>query len=156
MKQQSSFRGSDPHPVARQNPRVRLVTRPERSDDASRPIAHKKSSNCCTIQVLVGWRVTFRCGICRRSWLVIKEAVENVEGDRRNGEEVHGRKGFTVIAKKLSHRLAGSGSQGAHFVQRETLRSDTSKPSTSNSPWMRGAPQLGFSAPFGRSDPEPA
>jgi hypothetical protein len=26
------------------------------------------------------------------------------------------------------------------------LRSDTSKPSMSGSPWMRGAPQVGFSA----------
>jgi hypothetical protein len=28
------------------------------------------------------------------------EAVENLEGDRRNGEEVHGRNGFPVIAKE--------------------------------------------------------
>jgi hypothetical protein len=29
-----------------------------------------------------------------------KEAVEKVEGDGRNGEVVHGGKGFPVIAKK--------------------------------------------------------
>jgi hypothetical protein len=35
---------------------------------------------------------------------------------------------------------------GARFIQREIVRSEMSNPSISSSPWMRGAPQVGFSA----------
>ena len=48
--------------------------------------------------------------------------------------------------RKASHRLAGSGSRGARHIQREIVRSETSKPSMRSSPWMRGAPQVGFPA----------
>ena len=41
--------------------------------------------------------------------------------------------------------MAGSGSLGARFIQREMVRSETSKPSIRSSPWMRGAPHIGFS-----------
>src|SRR5713226_955045 len=75
-----------------------------------------------------------------------EEAVEKTEGDRRNGEEIHGGDGFTMMRRKAKHRRPGSGSLGARFIQREMLRSDTSKPSIRSSPWMRGAPQVGFSA----------
>ena len=51
-----------------------------------------------------------------------------------------------MIAKKGQPAPGRSESLGARFIQRETLRSDTSKPSMSSSPWMRGAPQVGFSA----------
>lgn len=37
----------------------------------------------------------------------------------------------------------GASSLGARFIQREMLRSNTSKPSMSRSLWMRGAPQVG-------------
>ena len=36
-----------------------------------------------------------------------KEAVENAEGDGRNGEEVHGGKGFPVIAQKTEPSSCG-------------------------------------------------
>src|SRR5205807_9620563 len=39
-----------------------------------------------------------------------------------------------------------SGSLGARFIQREIVRSETSKPNMRSSPWMRGAPHVGFSA----------
>ena len=48
--------------------------------------------------------------------------------------------------RKASQRLAGSGSLGARFIQREIVLSERSKPSMRSSPWIRGAPQVGFSA----------
>ena len=48
--------------------------------------------------------------------------------------------------RKARQRLAGSESLGACFIQREIVRSEMSKPSMSSSPWMRGAPQVVFSA----------
>jgi hypothetical protein len=50
------------------------------------------------------------------------------------------------LRRKASQRLAGSGALGARFIQREIVLSETSKPSMRSSPWMRGAPQPGFSA----------
>jgi hypothetical protein len=44
--------------------------------------------------------VTFTCRIWRRSWLIIKEAVQQVKPDRRDGEEIHGRNAVAVIAHK--------------------------------------------------------
>jgi hypothetical protein len=49
------------------------------------------------------------------------------------------------LRRKVSQRLAGSGSLGARFIQREIVRSETSKPSMRSSPWMRGAPHVEFS-----------
>lgn len=43
-------------------------------------------------------------------------------------------------------RFAGSGFRGTFLVQRSTVRSETSKPSIFNSPWIRGASQVRFSA----------
>src|ERR1700693_2021116 len=48
--------------------------------------------------------------------------------------------------RKASQRLAGSGSLGARFIQREIVLSERSKPSMRISPCIRGAPQVGFSA----------
>src|SRR5258708_3728329 len=47
--------------------------------------------------------------------------------------------------RNASQRLSGSGSLGARFIQREIVLSQRSKPSIRSSPWMRGAPQVGFS-----------
>jgi hypothetical protein len=55
--------------------------------------------------------------------------------------------------RNASQRLADSGSLGARFIQREIVRSETSKPSMRSSPWMRGAPRLGSRRPSGRSTP---
>src|ERR1035437_9892112 len=48
--------------------------------------------------------------------------------------------------RKAGQRRAGSGLRVARFTQRETVRSEMPKPSLSSSPWMRGAPHVGFSA----------
>src|SRR4051794_15871221 len=50
------------------------------------------------------------------------------------------------LLRKAAHRLAGSGHLGALRIQRNTVRSERSKPSIFNSPWMRGAPHVEFSA----------
>src|SRR5260370_1489711 len=49
------------------------------------------------------------------------------------------------FCRKVCQCLADSGFFGALLTHRETARSERSKPSLSNSPWMRGAPQVGFS-----------
>jgi len=48
--------------------------------------------------------------------------------------------------RKASQRLAGSGSLGARFIQREMVLSERSKPSMRSSPCILGAPQVGLSA----------
>jgi len=50
------------------------------------------------------------------------------------------------LLRNAAHRFAGSGLRGALSIQRRTVRSDTSKPSIVNSPCIRGAPHVGFSA----------
>lgn len=66
-----------------------------------------------------------------------EETVEHTESDRRDTR---------WLRRKASQRLAGSGSLGARLIHRETVLSETSKPSMRSSPWMRGAPHVGFSA----------
>ncbi len=63
-----------------------------------------------------------------------EKTAEHSEGDRWDREEIH-----------RSHRLAGSGSLGALRIQREIVRSETSRPCMGSSPWMRGALHVGFS-----------
>jgi len=75
-----------------------------------------------------------------------EEAVEKSEGDRRNGDEIHGGDGFAMIAEKSQPPPTRFWISGRSLIQREMLRSDTSKPSIRSSPWMRGPPQVGFSA----------
>ena len=50
------------------------------------------------------------------------------------------------LRRNASQRRPGSGSWAARFTQREMVRSEMLNPSFSSSPWMRGAPQVGFSA----------
>src|ERR1700687_2814578 len=75
-----------------------------------------------------------------------EKAIERAEGERRNSEKDHRGNRFTVITEKgkpAPGRLRIS--RGARFIQREIVRSETSKPSMRSSPWMRGAPHVGFS-----------
>jgi hypothetical protein len=74
-----------------------------------------------------------------------EEAIQQTESDGRNGEEVHGGDCSLVIAQESQPVLAGSGLLGAFRIQREIVRSEMSKPSMSNSPRIRGAPQVEFS-----------
>ena len=63
-----------------------------------------------------------------------KEAVEDAEGDRGHGEEVHGRNRFPLDSKEGAPALAWSGLFGARFIQREMVLSERSKPSRRSSP----------------------
>src|SRR5215469_11206599 len=63
-----------------------------------------------------------------------EETIQDAEGERRNGKEVHGRNCLAVVAKKAKPALANIGLRGARRSQRETVGSDTWKPSLSNSP----------------------
>ena len=75
-----------------------------------------------------------------------EEAVEHTEGDRWNLKKSIAAIASRWFRKNASQRLAGSGSLGARFIQRETVLSERSKPSINSSPWIRGAPQVGFSS----------
>jgi hypothetical protein len=50
------------------------------------------------------------------------------------------------LLRKAAHRFAGSGLRGALRIQRSTVLSEISKPGIFNLPWIRGAPQVEFSA----------
>src|SRR5260370_10342234 len=103
------------------------------------------SRSCCTVHRLVGWFVTLKCRMRRRSWLMTKK-----QQSTPNVIVGTAKKSIAAIAsrwfrRKASQRLAGSGSLGARFIQREIVLSQKSKPSMRSSPWIRGAPQVGFS-----------
>ena len=51
-----------------------------------------------------------------------------------------------MITKKGQPASRWIGFRGTRFIQRDTVRSEIWKPSLSNSPWMRGAPQVEFSS----------
>src|SRR5215469_10417084 len=75
-----------------------------------------------------------------------KEAVEHGEGDRGNREEIHRGDGFPMVTQKSEPTLGRVWISGGSFHPAGMVLSETSKPSMRSSPWMRGAPQLGFSA----------
>ena len=81
-----------------------------------------------------------------------EKAIERAEGDRRNREEVHCGNRIPVIAEKGKPVPGWLGSLGARFIQREIVRSETSKPSMRSSPWMRGAPHVEFSTTIRKSN----
>jgi hypothetical protein len=101
---------------------------------------------CCTIQSALGFLVTLKPRICRRSWPMTKKEYRTP-----NVSVGTVKKSIAAIASRwfcrnVSQSLAVSGLLGARRSQRETVGSDTLKPSFSNSPWIRGAPHVGFSA----------
>ena len=75
-----------------------------------------------------------------------EETIENSECDRWNREKIHGGNGFVMIVKKRFP--ASCRFRAARRSLNPTGNSALGKiePSLSSSPWMRGAPQVGFSA----------
>src|SRR5467141_3698853 len=71
------------------------------------------------------------------------EGIEQVEADSWNNEQVHGGNVRRVVTQEGSPSLAGWPPPIDHVLA--TLDCATSNPSLSSSPWMRGAPQSGFS-----------
>lgn len=75
-----------------------------------------------------------------------EEDIQHVESECRHREEVHGGDAFAMIPQKGEPALPGFVGSRSRRIQRETLRSETSNPSMTSSPWMHGARQVGFSA----------
>src|SRR6267154_900108 len=71
------------------------------------------------------------------------EGIKQVETDRWNHEQVHGGNVRRVVAQEGSPSLAGRPRRLTMYLA--TLDCAISSPSLSSSPWMRGAPQSGFS-----------
>src|SRR6266852_2285869 len=71
------------------------------------------------------------------------EGIEQVETDSWNNEQVHGGNVWRVVMQEGSPSLAGRPRRLTMYFA--TLDCATSNPSLSSSPWMRGAPQSGFS-----------
>jgi len=63
-----------------------------------------------------------------------EEAIQKAKGDGRHCEEIHRSNRFAVVMQKVRQRCAASLSLGARLIQRETVRSETSKPSIKSSP----------------------
>jgi hypothetical protein len=71
------------------------------------------------------------------------ESIEQVETDGRNNEQVHCGNVQRVIVQEVRHPWPGRPRRLTIYLA--TLDCATSNPSLSSSPWMRGAPQSGFS-----------
>jgi hypothetical protein len=63
-----------------------------------------------------------------------KEAVEDADVQRWDRKEVHRSDCFTMIGQERKPAFCGSGPLGALRIQREMVRSETSKPSMRSSP----------------------
>src|SRR5215469_251440 len=75
-----------------------------------------------------------------------EEAVEQSEGDGGHREEVKGKVNSRWFRRNASHCFEGSPRRRIRRRYRATVRSDIVKPSFWISPWLRGAPHVGFSA----------
>jgi hypothetical protein len=71
------------------------------------------------------------------------EGMEQVETDGRNNEQVYGGNVRRVVTQEGSPSLARRPRRLTMYLA--TLDCGTSNPSLGSSPWMRGAPQSGFS-----------
>jgi len=105
----------------------------------------KASRNCWTIHRLVGCLVTLKCKMRRRSWLIRKKQWSTLKVTVGTVKKSIAAMASLWLRRKASQRLAGSRFVETRFIQREMVLSETSKPSIRSSPWIRGAPQLGFS-----------
>ena len=116
-----------------------------RCRSSARPSNGNASRSCWTTQAAVGHLVTARCTTRRRAWWtktrtyrMSKVAVGTVK------------KSIPTMAswwlrRKTFHRSTTSPGAGLLGMYRDTVLSAMSKPSISSSPWIRGAPQVGFS-----------
>jgi hypothetical protein len=76
------------------------------------------------------------------------EGIQLVRTDRWNNEQVHGGNVRRVVTQEGSPYLGGALRLITYLA---TLDCVTSNPSLNSSPWMRGAPQSGFSTLIRRS-----
>jgi hypothetical protein len=82
-----------------------------------------------------------------------EETIQDSKGEAWHSEEIHKR----WLHDDFAGRPANAGLVPVALVhgctQPETVRSETSKPTLSSSPWMRVAPQVGFWQPCGKLIP---
>ena len=71
------------------------------------------------------------------------EAVKHSEANGRDNEQIHSDDVRCVVMQKVRHPWLGGPRRLVMYLA--TLDCATSNPSLSSSPWMRGAPQSGFS-----------
>src|SRR5712691_11920178 len=69
--------------------------------------------------------------------------VRHLEANSRYGKEIDGDQLLEALSRKVRQVCDGGLRQRTMYLL--TLVSPMSMPSLSNSPWMRGAPQVGFS-----------
>lgn len=74
-----------------------------------------------------------------------EETVQDTERKRRDSEEIHRCDRLAMISQEGEPTLPRSGRRGIRRSHRDTVGSEILKPSFSNSPWIRGVPQVGFS-----------
>ena len=75
-----------------------------------------------------------------------EEAVEHAERDRWHSKEIHRCNGFPMVSKKGQPALGPVGISRRSFHPTRDGSFGEVKPSMRSSPWIRGAPQVGFSA----------
>ena len=75
---------------------------------------------------------------------------QDPEAHHRDSKEVHRRDRIAMIPQEHKPALDSIETRGRRGIYRETVRSDTSKPSMSSSPWILGAPQVAFSVAIRR------
>lgn len=81
-----------------------------------------------------------------RPWLITKKQYKTPKVSVGTVKKSIAAMASRWFRRKVSQHLPISGLLGARRSQRETVGSETLKPSFSNSPWIRGVPQVGFSA----------
>ena len=91
------------------------------------------SRNCCTTQSALGFRVTLKCRIFRRSWPMTKKQYRTPNVSVGTVKKSIAAMASRWFLRNVSHRFTESGSLGARRIHRELL-SESSKPSLSSSP----------------------
>src|ERR1700685_696160 len=79
------------------------------------------------------------------SMLYHEETIQELEGQRGHREEIHGHDHLALIGEETSQHLAESPRCLVPRRYLATVRSAISKPIFRSSPWIFGAPQVGFS-----------
>src|SRR5438552_8801280 len=97
-------------------------------------------AHCCTTQRALGFRVTLKHRILRRSWPMTKKQYRTPNVSVGNVKKSIAAIAWRGFRRNASQRLAGSETLGALFTQRETFLSDRPNPRLRRSRWIRGPP----------------
>lgn len=75
-----------------------------------------------------------------------EEAVEHLKGEGGHSKEICGGDGLPMILEKHCPALSRFRAFGRFALRPKTVLSEISAPSILSSPWILGAPHVGFSA----------